>query len=123
MGGFWIFTNYFNLKGIPVDNRGLSYYVYEPALFPILKGLCHSVLDPISLWHMWRSSNFIYYSVFTEGKKKEKSFLFFPRHDINFSKGRHIASYIGLLVFFLISLSPTTTVLFLHFVGTGYCSH
>src|SRR3546814_4604876 len=44
-------TNYFNLKGIPVDKRGLSYMFYEPAL-SYTERLVSTVLDPISLGHM-----------------------------------------------------------------------
>jgi hypothetical protein len=104
-------TNYFNLKGIPVDNRGLSYMFYEPAL-SYTERLVSTVLDPISLGHMLAAPLILcYYSVFTEGKKRKILFFFLSLGLIlTFSKGA-ILQVILALFFFNKSLSPTTRFL------------
>ena len=69
MWSFLDLTNYFNLKGIPVDKRGLSYMFYEPAL-SYTERMVSTVLDPISLGHMLAAPLILcYYSVYVEGKK------------------------------------------------------
>ncbi|MDL5510256.1 hypothetical protein QSE00_00410 [Arenibacter sp. M-2] len=104
-------TNYFNLKGIPVDKRGLSYMFYEPAL-SYTERLVSTVLDPISLGHMLAAPIILcYYSVFTEGKKRKILFFLLSIGLIlTFSKGA-ILQVILALFFFNKSLSPTTRFL------------
>lgn len=112
--GIWDYldlTNYFNLKGIPVDNRGLSYMFYEPA-FSRAERMVSTVLDPISLGHMLVAPLVLcYYSVFIKGKKRRNLLiLLFIGLLLTFSKGAILQTVLALF-FFNKKLSPITRFL------------
>tara|TARA_R110000868_G_scaffold128217_2_gene336178 strand:+ start:6495 stop:7685 length:1191 start_codon:yes stop_codon:yes gene_type:complete len=111
MWSFLDLTNYFNLKGIPVDKRGLSYMFYEPAL-SYTERMVSTVLDPISLGHMLAAPLILcYYSVYVEGKKRKRILIILAIGLIlTFSKGA-ILQVILALFFFNKKLSPTTRFL------------
>jgi len=63
-------SNYFNLKGIPVDSRGLSYMFYEPA-FSYTERLASTILDPISLGHILAGAVIMcFYGIGIKGRKR-----------------------------------------------------
>lgn len=93
-------ANYFNLKGIPVDSRGVSYMFYEP-IINYTERLVSTILDPISLGHIIAASLILcYYSVSISGKKRKWFLvLFFVGLILTFSKGAILQSVLALFFF------------------------
>src|SRR5690606_12236740 len=81
-------TNYFNLKGIPVNSQGLSYMFYEPA-FSYAERLASTILDPISLGHILAGAVIMcFYGIGVKGKKRWYYLLFLGTGlFLTFSKG------------------------------------
>jgi len=101
--GMWDYlslVNYFNLKGIPVDPRGVSYMFYEPIAFHTER-LVSTILDPISLGHIIATPLILcYYSVAITGKKRKKLlFVFFIGLILTFSKGAILQVILALFFF------------------------
>lgn len=81
-------SNYFSIKGIPVDSRGLSYMFYEPA-FSYVERLASTLLDPISLGHIITCALImLFYGVGMSGRKRIVYIIFlFVCLILTFSKG------------------------------------
>lgn len=106
MWDYFSLRNYFNLKGIPVDHRGVSYMFYEPAL-SYTERIVSTVLDPISLGHIIATALILcYYSVAINGKRRKLLLLtLFIGLIYTFSKGA-ILQVVLALFFFNKKLSP-----------------
>tara|TARA_R110002073_G_scaffold281446_2_gene445713 strand:+ start:7585 stop:8775 length:1191 start_codon:yes stop_codon:yes gene_type:complete len=112
--GMWDYLsliNYFNLKGIPVDPRGVSYMFYEPAVF-YTERLVSTVLDPVSLGHIIATPLILcYYSIAITGRKRKLLLLIlFIGLILTFSKGA-ILQVVLALFFFNKRLSPLVRVI------------
>lgn len=92
--------NYFNAKGIPVDEFGVSYMFYEPA-FGYVRRMVSTVLDPISLGHMIAAPLILcYYSVNISGATRKKYLVvFFIGLILTMSKGAILQVVLALFFF------------------------
>ncbi|MEL7938657.1 hypothetical protein [Pseudomonas delhiensis] len=100
-------TNFFNLKGIPVDQYGLSYMFYEPA-FGYRERMTSTFLDPISLGHFF-SSIFIaaYYKCIFSGTKRRAAIVLSALGLVFcLSKGALLQAFIGITI-----LNPRVNIL------------
>lgn len=98
---------FFNLKGIPTNEYGLSYMFYEP-MIGYRERMTSTILDPISLGHFFASSMIFMYYV---NKRTNVKILFF-NFQLNkfifyisllgviatFSKGAMLQAFIGILI-------------------------
>jgi len=97
---FFDLSEYFRLKGIPVNSFGFSYMFYEPAL-GYSRRMVSAIFDPISLGHIFATTfAFYYYNDFLE-KKFNRLMIFISLAGVilTMSKGAMLQVYIVLFVF------------------------
>lgn len=89
-------SKYFNLKGIPVDEHGLSYMFYEPIL-GYRERMTSTFLDPISLGHFFASTFIVaFYKCLYEGKQRFIVMsISIAGLVLCFSKGAFLQAFIG----------------------------
>lgn len=91
-------TEFFNEKGIPTDESGVSYMFYEP-LLGYRERMTSIFIDPISLGHFFASfCIFIYYLRSAPGWSRYVFFLSFVGLVLTFSKGAMLQCFIGLIL-------------------------
>lgn len=99
----WNYINlkgFFQLKGIPTNDKGLSYMFYEP-IIGYAQRMVSTILDPISLGHILASVAIaIYYKIGIDGKKRI-IFLSIVLLGLlfTFSKGAMLQFFIGVIIF------------------------
>ncbi|MGO3889790.1 MAG: hypothetical protein ACTJHW_02335 [Paenalcaligenes sp.] len=93
--------NYFNLKGIPVDQHGLSYMFYEPSI-GYRERMTSTFLDPISLGHSFAAILiFIFYNKSEKYLKHRYFFIFVFSLGVllTFSKGAMLQVFLAFFIF------------------------
>ena len=91
---------FFQLKGIPTNEKGLSYMFYEP-IIGYAQRMVSTILDPISLGHMLASVAIaMYYKIGIDGKKRI-IFLSIVLLGLlfTFSKGAMLQFFIAVVIF------------------------